>query len=95
MVLSLPLLFIKKENESFIKFYVMTVSLITFFFSVFIYSVFPASSPDFQFVEKFAWVKGLSIKHLEYRRAAGNSLLLRSKKLLERCSSGMEWVTVS
>ncbi len=57
---------------------------------------------EFQ-AEMLAWVKGLSIKQRnqsfrglsQYRRAAGNSLLKRSKKLLERCASGMEWATVS
>ena len=63
LILSIPLLFIKKEQESFIKFYVVTVSSITFFFSAYIFTIFNPASSDFQFVEKFTWVKGLNVNY--------------------------------
>ncbi|HEY5124777.1 MAG TPA: NADH-quinone oxidoreductase subunit M [Ignavibacteria bacterium] len=63
LILSLPLLFMKKEQESFIKFYAITVSLITFVFSLYLYSLYNTANAEFQFVEKFAWIKSISVNY--------------------------------
>ena len=53
----------KKEQECFIKFYAITVSLITFVFSLYLYSLYNTANAEFQFVEKFAWIKSISVNY--------------------------------
>lgn len=56
IILSLPILFFKKENETLIKGYALTVTIITFLASLFLYFSFNPASGDFQFVEKTMWI---------------------------------------
>jgi NADH-quinone oxidoreductase subunit M len=56
IVLSIPLLFFKKESERLIKTYAFVVSLIPLAISIFLFFVFNPSSGDYQFVEKTKWL---------------------------------------
>jgi NADH-quinone oxidoreductase subunit M len=57
LVLAAPLLFFKRDNEKLIKLYALIVSVLTFFFSVFVFLSFNSENGDFQFVEKVLWIK--------------------------------------
>lgn len=56
IILSLPILFFKKENETLIKAYALGVTIITFIASLFLYFSFNPANGDFQFVEKTMWI---------------------------------------
>jgi len=56
LVLSLLLLFFKKENETLIKVYSFIISLVPLTIAVYIFIVFNPANPDYQFVEKSKWV---------------------------------------
>lgn len=71
---SLLLIFINKEKEKLIKYFGLIVSLIAFIISLVIYFGFDNQNGDFQFVEKFDWVKGLNISY--HVGVDGLSLLL-------------------
>ena len=60
---SLLLIFINKEKAQLIKYFGLTVSLIAFIISLIVYFGFDNQSGDFQFVEKFNWVKDLNISY--------------------------------
>lgn len=57
IILAIPLLFIKKDKSKLIKFYSLSVSLLTFAVSVVLYFSFDIDNGDFQFVQKAVWVK--------------------------------------
>jgi len=60
---SLLLFFINKEKEKLIKYFGLGISVAAFIVSVIIYSGFDNQSGDFQFVEKFNWIKNLNISY--------------------------------
>ena len=60
---SLLLLFINKEKEQLVKYFGLVVSLIAFIISLIIYFGFDNQSADFQFIQKFNWVKDLNISY--------------------------------
>lgn len=68
------LLFISKEKASAIRFTGLTFSALTFVVSLFVYFGFDHSSPDFQFIHKFEWIKGLNVYY--FVGVDGLSLLL-------------------
>lgn len=57
LVLSLPLLFFKKENEKLIKSYALIISLIPLAISAYLFYAFDPANPEYQFVEKFKWIE--------------------------------------
>jgi NADH-quinone oxidoreductase subunit M len=63
LILAVPLLFFRRDNEGFIKFYTVTVSLITFVLSVFLFSQYKYDYSDFQFVEKMAWIRAINANY--------------------------------
>jgi len=71
---SLLLLFINKEKAQLIKYVGLIVSLIAFVISLIIYFDFNNQVADFQFVNKFNWVKDLNISY--HVGVDGLSLLL-------------------
>ncbi len=60
---SIIILFINKEKFQLIKNVGLVVSLIAFVVSLFIYFGFDNQSSDFQFVNKFNWIKDLNISY--------------------------------
>lgn len=58
------LLFAKKGNDAFIKYFGLAVSLVVFVISLVIYYQFDSSSSEFQFVHRFAWIENLNIFYL-------------------------------
>jgi NADH-quinone oxidoreductase subunit M len=74
IILALPILLFKKENETLIKVYSIVVSLITFVISLFVYFSFDANSSDYQFVEKFTWISLINTQY--FLGMDGISLLL-------------------
>ncbi|MGB5528851.1 MAG: NADH-quinone oxidoreductase subunit M [Ignavibacteriaceae bacterium] len=60
---ALLLIFINKSKEKLIKYFGLAVSLIAFIISLIVYFGFDNQSGDFQFVEKFNWVKDLNISY--------------------------------
>ena len=74
LALAVPVLFMKKENEGFIKFYSMTVSLITLLLAVYMMSIFNTDFADYQFVEKMNWIKAINAYY--FLGIDGISLLL-------------------
>ncbi len=74
IILALPILLFKKENETLIKVYSLSISLITFVISLFVYFSFDANSSDYQFVEKFTWISLLNTQY--FLGMDGISLLL-------------------
>ena len=71
---SLLLLFINKEKEQLIKYVGLIVSLIAFVISLITYFDFNYQVADFQFVNKFNWIKDLNISY--HVGVDGLSLLL-------------------
>jgi NADH-quinone oxidoreductase subunit M len=57
ILLSIPILFFKKENVKLIRTYALSISLITFILSVVLFFSFNSDSGEFQFVQKMPWVK--------------------------------------
>ncbi len=57
LILSIPILFFKKENETLIKVYTLIVSLVPLGMAVYLFFAFDPANPDYQFVEKFKWVE--------------------------------------
>ncbi|HLG32792.1 MAG TPA: NADH-quinone oxidoreductase subunit M [Ignavibacteriaceae bacterium] len=60
---SLLILFIKKENAKFIKYFGLGISLITFVISLLIYFIFNDDESGFQFIHKFNWIENLNISY--------------------------------
>ena len=62
-ILSLPIIFFKKENEKLIKYYSLLVSLIPFAVSVYLFFAFNPGSGEYQFVEKFKWINAINTNY--------------------------------
>ena len=58
---SIILLFFKESQAKLIRWFGLTVSIITFILSIIIYAGFNSSSPNFQFAEQVIWIKSLGI----------------------------------
>lgn len=56
LLLSLPLLFFKKEKETLIKSYSLIISLIPLAIAAYLFFAFDPSNPEYQFVEKTKWI---------------------------------------
>lgn len=56
LILSIPLLFFKKENETLIKVYSFIISLVPFAIAVYLFMVFDPANAEYQFVEKWKWI---------------------------------------
>jgi len=74
LILSLPILFFRKESEKLIKSYALIISLITFALSLIVFFRFDISTGNYQFVEKIKWVKAINSDY--YVGIDGISLLL-------------------
>lgn len=74
VILSLPILIFKKENEKLIKSYAFAVSLIPFAIAVYLFFIFNPAIPDYQFVEKVKWLSFSNTYY--YLGIDGISLLL-------------------
>lgn len=74
IILSIPILFFHKENNLLIKTYAITISLLTFLISIYLFLNFRTEITDFQFVEKVQWIK--SIRSNYYLGVDGISVLL-------------------
>jgi NADH-quinone oxidoreductase subunit M len=57
------ILFIKKENHQFIKYFGLAISLIAFLISLVIYLDFSYEETGFQFIHKFNWIQNLNISY--------------------------------
>ena len=66
--------FIRKDRVAGIKWFALAVSLVTFILSLWLPMTFDAATPDFQWVEKAAWIQGFGIHY--YLGVDGISLLL-------------------
>lgn len=62
-ILSLPLIFFRKEKETLIKVYSFIISLIPFAISVYLFFAFNPASGDYQFVEKFKWIQIINTQY--------------------------------
>jgi len=71
---SILVLFIKKEQVNLIKYFAVGLSTIAFLLSIIIYFQFDSNNPEFQFINKLEWIKGLNIHY--YVGVDGMSLLL-------------------
>src|SRR5574338_979909 len=71
---SFLILFIKKEHANFIRYTALGISTIAFIISLIIYFQFDSANSDFQFINKFEWIKGLNIHY--HVGVDGMSLLL-------------------
>ena len=71
---SILILFFKKEQENFIKYFAVGISTVAFILSLILYFNFDSSNSNFQFINKFEWVKGLNIHY--HVGIDGMSLLL-------------------
>src|SRR5574338_92906 len=71
---SFLILFIKKEHANFIRYTALGISTIAFIISLIIYFQFDSANSDFQFINKFEWIKGLNIHY--HLGVDGMSLLL-------------------
>jgi NADH-quinone oxidoreductase subunit M len=74
VILSLPVLFFRKENYKIIKFYSLTISLLVFAFAIFLFTKFQPESGEYQFVERVLWIK--STNTFFYLGVDGFSMLL-------------------
>lgn len=74
IVLSLPLIFFKREWETLIKSYSLVLSLIVFAISVYIYFIFKIDMQDYQFIEQHIWIQSINSSY--YVGIDGISLLL-------------------
>lgn len=54
--MSVPILFFKKEKETFIKAYSFVVSLIPLAIAIYLFFAFDPANPEYQFVEKTKWI---------------------------------------
>ena len=71
---SFLILFIRKEHANFIRYTALGISTIAFIISLIIYFQFDSANSDFQFINKFEWIKGLNIHY--HVGVDGMSLLL-------------------
>lgn len=63
IILSIPILFFGNK-EKLIKTYSLIVSSVVFFLSIYLLTIFNASNPDYQFIERYQWVKDFNINYL-------------------------------
>ena len=56
VILSIPILFFKKESESLIKTYAFVISLIPLAIATYLFFVFNPAVGEYQFVEKVKWI---------------------------------------
>ncbi|MCX7877845.1 MAG: NADH-quinone oxidoreductase subunit M [Ignavibacteria bacterium] len=63
VVLSLPVLFMGR-NEKLIRFYSLIASSAVFLVSLIMLSMFDASDPDFQLVERYQWISDFNVFYL-------------------------------
>ncbi len=68
------LLFFKKGNDKAIKYFGLIVSLLVFVVSLIVYAGFDKNISEFQFIEKYNWIKNLNISY--HIGIDGMSLLL-------------------
>lgn len=57
LVLSIPIIFFRKEKETLIKSYALVVSLIPLAIAIYLFFAYDPANPDYQFVEKFKWIQ--------------------------------------
>lgn len=74
LLLSIPILFFRKENEKLIKTYAFIVSLIPLGIAVYLFFAFNPANPDYQFVEKVKWINATNTYY--FLGIDGISLLL-------------------
>jgi len=74
IVLAFVILFMKKENETMIKWYALIVSLIPFALSLVLFFTYNPANPEYQFVEKWKWITELNSYY--YLGIDGISMLL-------------------
>lgn len=60
IILAIPILFLR-NNDKFIKIYALFVSSGVFGLSLFLFSIYNSANPDFQFIERYQWVKDFNI----------------------------------
>lgn len=63
LILSLPIIFFKKDNEKLIKVYAFIISLIPFAISVYLFLAFNPATSGYQFVEKFKWIQFINTQY--------------------------------
>jgi NADH-quinone oxidoreductase subunit M len=63
IVLSIPILFFGKK-ENLIKIYALTVSAVILGLSLYLFTMFNSANGDYQFMERFQWVKDFNIFYL-------------------------------
>jgi NADH-quinone oxidoreductase subunit M len=74
LLLSFPILFISEKKANFIRYYSLTISIITFVLSLFLLFKFDRGVADYQFVEKIQWISQINSSY--YLGIDGISLLL-------------------
>lgn len=63
IILSIPILFFG-DKQKIIKIYALIISVITFGISIYVLSIFDAANPNFQFMERYQWVRDFNIFYL-------------------------------
>ncbi len=58
------ILFIGNKKENLVRYFGLTISIITFIISLVIYFNFDLNNPSFQFVHKFTWIENLHISYI-------------------------------
>jgi NADH-quinone oxidoreductase subunit M len=71
---SFLILFFKKEQANLIRYAALAISTIAFLLSLVVYFQFDSNNPEFQFINKIEWIKGLNIHY--HVGVDGMSLLL-------------------
>jgi len=64
IILSVPILFFKKESAKSIKFYSMIIASVEFAISVVLFLNFKEGISDFQFMEKYQWIQSFNMYYL-------------------------------
>ncbi|MBE2227643.1 MAG: NADH-quinone oxidoreductase subunit M [Ignavibacteria bacterium] len=60
IVLGIPILFFGK-NEKLVKIYSLVISTGVFGLALFLFSMYNAANPDYQFIERYQWVKDFNV----------------------------------
>lgn len=60
---SILVLFLKRDNEKFIKWTGLFISLIAFVISLVVYAGFNSTSPGFQFTHQSVWIESLNVSY--------------------------------
>ncbi len=63
IVLSIPILFFK-DKDKLIKIYALVISTAVFGLAVYLFMMFNPANPDYQFMERFQWVKDFNTFYL-------------------------------